>query len=167
MARLRALLGPETALTYRSAESIDPARGSVRLLGVAMDGRGRRVTMEELTLDGLRDDGVVEATARALTARDARNNIAVARLRLAGLTVQRPPAGTEFRPDMLRIDALRVEGFRMTGNSDSTIAEFSVEDYGAGRVGRVSVSGFDMRVPRSGEPGDGGARRAARPGPRR
>jgi len=150
VARLRALLGPETALTYRSAESIDPARGSVRLLGVAMDGRGRRVTMEELTLDGLRDDGVVEATARALTARDARNNIAVARLRLAGLTVQRPPPGTEFRPDMLRIDALRVEGFRITGNSDSTIAEFSVEDYGAGRVGRVSVSGFDMRVPRSG-----------------
>ena len=64
VARLRSLLGPETALAYRSAESIDPARGSVRLLGVAMDGRGRRVTMEELTLDGLRDDGVGEATAR-------------------------------------------------------------------------------------------------------
>ena len=112
---MRALLGPETALTYRAAESIDPARGSVRLLGVAMDGRGRRVAMEELTLDGLRDDGVVEATARAVPRGTARNNVTVARLRLAGLSVQRPPPGTEFRPDMVRIDALRIEGLRITG----------------------------------------------------
>ncbi len=150
VARLRALLGPETTLAYRSAESIDPARGSVRLLGVSMDGRGRRVAMEELTLDGLRDDGVAEATARAVTMRDARNNATIARLRLAGLSVQRPAPGAEFRPDMVRLDALRVEGLRTTGESDATVAEFSVEEYGAGRVGRVSVSGFDMRVPRSG-----------------
>jgi hypothetical protein len=150
VARLRALLGSDTALTYRSAESIDPARGSVRLLGVAMDGRGRRVTMEELTLDGLRDDGVVEATARAVAARDARNSFTVARLRLAGLAVQHPPAGTDFRPDMVRIDALRIEGLRTTGNSNATVADFSVEDYGAGRIGRVSLSGYDQRVPRSG-----------------
>jgi hypothetical protein len=150
VARLRALLGPDTALAYRSAESLDPARGSVRLLGVSMDGRGRRVTMEELTLDGLRDDGVGEATARTVAMRDSRSNATIARLRLAGLSVQRPPPGAEFRPDMVRLDALRIEGLRMTGNSDATIAEFSVEEYGAGRVGRLSMSGFDIRVPRSG-----------------
>lgn len=150
VARLRALLGPDTTLTYRSAETLDPARGSVRLLGVSMDGRGRRVAMEELTLDGLRDDGVGEATARAVTMRDGRNNATVARLRLAGLSVQRPPPGAEVRPDMVRLDALRIEGLRMTGASDATVAEFSVEEYGAGRTGRVSVSGFDMRVPQSG-----------------
>ena len=150
VARLRSLLGPDTTLAYRSAETLDPARGSVRLLGVSMDGRGRRVAMEELTLDGLRDDGVGEATARAVTMRDARNNATIARLRLAGLSVQRPPPGGEVRPDMVRLDALRIEGLRMTGASDATIAEFSVEEYGAGRTGRVSVSGFEMRVPRSG-----------------
>lgn len=150
VARLRALLGPETALTYRSAESLDPARGSVRLLGVAMDGRGRRVAMEELTLDGLRDDGLREATARAVTMDDARGNATVERLRLAGLSVQRPPPGAEFRPDMVRLEALRIEGLRMTGESDATLAEFSVEEYGAGRVGRVSMSGLDMGMPRSG-----------------
>ncbi len=150
VARLRALLGPDTALSYRSAESLDPARGSARLLGVSMVGRGRRVAMEELTLDALRDDGVGEATARAVTMRDGRNNATIARLRLAGLSVQRPPPGAEARPDMVRLDALRVEGLRVTGESDATVAEFSVEEYGAGRVGRVSVSGFDMRVPRSG-----------------
>ncbi|WP_343894453.1 hypothetical protein, partial [Craurococcus roseus] len=150
VARLRALLGPDTALTYRSAETLDPARGSARLLGVSMDGRGRRVAMEELTLDGLRDDGVGEATARAVTVRDGRNNAAVARLRLAGLSVRRPPPGAEVRPDMVRLDALRIEGLRMTGASDATVAEFSVEEYGAGRTGRVSMSGFDMRVPGSG-----------------
>jgi hypothetical protein len=149
VARLRALLGPETALTYRSAESIDPARGSVRLLGVSMDGRGRRVTMEELTLDGLRDDGVAEATARTVAMRDRQGSATVARLRLAGLSVRRPPPGAEFRPDMVRLDALRVEGLRMTGQSDASLAELSVEDYGAGRAGRVSLAGFDVRVPRS------------------
>ena len=150
VARLRALLGPDTALSYRSAESLDAARGSVRLLGVLMDGRGRRVAMEELTLDGLRDDGLREATARAVTMRDSRNNATVARLRLAGLSVQRPPPGVGFRPDMVRLDALRVEGLRVTGESDAAVAEFSVEEYGAVRIGRVSVSGFDMRMPRSG-----------------
>jgi hypothetical protein len=149
VARLRALLGPETALTYRSAESIDPARGSVRLLGVAMDGRGRRATMEELTLDGLRDDGVAEATARTVAVQDAKGGATIARLRLAGLSVQRPPPGAEFRPDMARLDALRIEDMRFTGENDATVAELSVEDYGAGRTGRVSLSGFDMRVPRS------------------
>jgi hypothetical protein len=115
-----------------------------------MDGRGRRVTMEELTLDGLRDDGVGEATARAVAMRDARNNATIARLRLAGLAVQRPAPGAEFRPDMVRLDALRIEGLRMAGDSEATLAEFSVEEYGGGRVGRVSLSGFDVRVPPSG-----------------
>lgn len=150
VARLRALLGPDTALSYRSAESLDPARGSVRLLDVSMDGRGRRMAMEELTLDGLRDDGLREATARAVTMRDARSSATVARLRLAGLSVQRPPSpGAEVRPDMVRLDALRVEGLRVAGESDATVAEFSVEEYGEGRVGRVSLSGLEARAPRS------------------
>lgn len=152
VAQLRSLLGPDTTLTYRSAESIDPARGSVRMLGVVMDGRGagRRLTMEELTLDGLRDDGVAEATARDVATRDRRGSVTVARLRLAGLAVQRPPPGVAFRPDMMSLDTLRIEGLRVTGRSEGTIAEMSVEDYGAGRIGRVSLAGFDMRVPRSG-----------------
>ncbi|MBD0274418.1 MAG: hypothetical protein ICV73_21095, partial [Acetobacteraceae bacterium] len=137
------------ALAYRSAESIDPARGSVRLLDVSMDGRGRRVAMEELTLDGLRDDGLAEATARAVAVRDRQGTATVARLRLAGLSVQRPPPGAGFRPDMVRLDALRIEGLRMAGRSDAVLAELSVEDYGAGRAGRVSLAGFEMRVPRS------------------
>jgi hypothetical protein len=37
----------------------------------------------------------------------------------------------------------------MTGRSDAALAELSVEDYGAGRPGRVSLAGFEMRVPRS------------------
>ncbi len=147
VARLRALLGPETALTYRSAESLDPARGSVRLLDVAMNGRGRRVSMEELTLDGLRDDGLAEATARGVTMRDRQGSATVARLRFAGLSLRRPPPGTEFRPDMVKLDALRVEGLRVAGRSDATVAELSVEDYGAGRAGRVSLSGFEVGAP--------------------
>jgi hypothetical protein len=152
--RLRALIGPETTLTYRTAESLDPAKGSVRLLDVAMEGRGRRVGMDELTLDGLRDDGVGEATARGFTLRDVGNDqrgtMAVARLRLAGLALQRPPPGAEFRPDMLRLDALRMEGVRATGEYPAAAADFAVEDYGAGRPGRVSLSGFEAREPRSG-----------------
>jgi hypothetical protein len=105
--------------------------------------------MEELTLDGLRDDGLGEATARTVAVRDRQGGATVARLRIAGLSVQRPPPGAEFRPDMMSFDALRIEGLRVTGQSDAAVAELSVEDYGAGRPGRVSLAGFDLRVPRS------------------
>ena len=152
VARLRALLGPETALTYRSAESIDPARGSVRLLGVAMDGRGRRVTMEELTLDGLRDDGVVEATARARRGagpRGKRHGRRGCGSRACPCSARRP-APSSGRT-WCSLDALRIEGLRMTGSSDATIAEL----LGGGLRRRPRRPGFarpasTMRAPRSG-----------------
>jgi hypothetical protein len=83
--------------------------------------------------------------------RDRQGSTTVSRLRLAGLSVQRPPPGAEFRPDMVSLAVLRIEGLRMTGRSDATLAELSVEDYAAGRAGRISLAGFEMRAPRSGK----------------
>jgi len=149
--RFRALLGPDTSLTYRSAEVIDPARDGVRLADVVLERPGRRATMEELTLDGLRDDGVAEATARGIVLRDADGGATIARLRLAGLTVRRPPPGEELRPDMLSADLLRIEGLAVAGESEVGIAELVIEDYDPGRAGRLTLSGLDIRAPQAEE----------------
>lgn len=148
--RLRALLGPDTSFSYGKAEVIDPARGSVRLSGVVLERPDRRATIEELTLDGLRDDGVEEATARGIVLRDPDGGATIARLRLAGLTVRRPPPGEELRPDMLSADTLRMEGLAVTSDSEVGIAELAIEEYGPGRTGRVTLSGLDVRTPQAG-----------------
>lgn len=149
--QLRTLLGPDTSLTYGKAEVIDPARGSVRLSDVTLERPGdHRATMEELTLDGLRDDGVGEATARGIVLREPDGGATISRLRLAGLTVRRPPPGEELQPDMLSLDTLRIEGLAATGESEVGIAELTIEDYGSGRTGRVTLSGLDVRTQKAG-----------------
>jgi len=149
--RLRMLLGPDTALTYGKAEVIDPARGSVRLSDVTLERPdGHRITMEELTLDGLREDGVDEATARDVVLREADGGATISRLRLAGLAVRRPPPGEVLKPDMLGFDTLRIERLAATGDSEVGIAELTIEDYGQGRTGRVTLSGLDIRTQEAG-----------------
>ena len=67
VARFRALLGTETRLSYRAAEPIDPATGSVRLLGATLTREGGKAEIEELTLDGLAEARIGAASAREVT----------------------------------------------------------------------------------------------------
>jgi len=147
---LRALLGPDAQLSYGAAEVIDPARGAVRLRGVVLERPNRRVTVEELTLDGLREDGVVEAIARELVLRESNGTARIAHVRVGGLSVQRPAPGEELRPDMLSLASLRLEGLSVEGATPVAIAQLSIEDYGIGRSGRVALEGLEVRDAGSG-----------------
>ena len=149
--QLRTLLGPDATLTYGAVQLIDPAGGAVRLTAVVIERPGRRATIEELTLGGLRDDGVAEADARGVVLQDQDCRSTVARLRLAGVSVRRPAPGEEFQPDMLTTDTIRIEGLEVRAAATTVaIAELAVEDYGSGRTGRLTLAGLDVRVLQAG-----------------
>jgi hypothetical protein len=142
------MLSPTVNFAYRSAEVIDPARGSVRLLGVTLadtndPGRG---TIEELTLADLRDDGVGEVTARGVEVTGADGGFTAARLQVLGLTVRKPAPGESPDPRMASFDAVRLERVTLTGEAQGTLDSLAVEEYGPGRLTRIDLAGLDMRL---------------------
>jgi hypothetical protein len=150
--RLRALLGAETRLAYAGADVIDPARGAVRLREVVLQRDGRRAAIAELSLDGLRDDGITEAILRGVLVQEATpgERMTVERVRIAGLGVAIPPAGQALAPDMLTLDSLRIEGLSVAGETPMAIATLTVEEYGRGRPGRLALEGVEVREPSQG-----------------
>ncbi|MBK1662752.1 hypothetical protein, partial [Paracraurococcus ruber] len=146
VARFRALLGADVALAYRSAAPIDPATGSVRLLGATMARGGSTTAVEELTLDGMGEDRIAAASARDITVTGADASVTrMARLELRGLAAPRgAPA------EALALDSLRIEALTTEGDPQVAIAEIAIEDYGAGRPGRVTVAGIDVLAPQLG-----------------
>lgn len=146
--RLRTMLGADTTVTYASVDIIDPNRGSVRLREVRLRGPDRTATFDELTLDGLRDDGIDEGIARnAYFSNDLQGGASMARLRLVGIRARAPAPGQPFMPSMLSADLVRMEDLRTQGADGLRIAELSVEDYGNGRSGRVTLAGFSVNTP--------------------
>lgn len=151
LGRFRAMLGAETTLTYAAQETIDPLRGSVRLREATLRRPDRTAIFNELTLDGLRDDGIDEGVGRGITLRDNDSPpVTIALVRLAGIRARAPAPGERFMPEMLTADTIRIESLRAEGPSPVTINEITVEDFGTGRNGRVLVSGLDVRVPDQG-----------------
>jgi hypothetical protein len=142
---LRALLGPGTRLTYAAAEVIEPVRGTLRLREVALIQPEGRVTAAELLLDGLRAEAVEEAAARGVVLHGPRGEMRMDALRLAGVSLRHPAGGEAPRPDMVRADALRIEGLTVPGEAPVAIATLVVEEYGAGRPGRARLEGLEIR----------------------
>jgi hypothetical protein len=145
VARFRALLGDGIVLAYRAAEPIDPASGSVRLLGATLSRGEGRLAIEELTLDGLGDQRIGAASARdlVLTGRDT-GTARIARLEL------REMAAPGLVPDALSVGSLRLEALTVEGDQPVAVAELVLEDYAVGRPGRLTVSGLDVLAPQAG-----------------
>ncbi len=151
--QFRQLLGADAQLSYAASEIIDPARGSVRLREVVLTRPDRRAAIAELTLDGLRENGVTEAILRGVLLQEgppgarSTDEARIDRVRIAGLTVVRPPPGQQMQPDAITLDALRIEGLRVQGDTPVVIASLSIEDYGKGRPGRIAMEGLEVRTP--------------------
>ncbi|MDO9713538.1 hypothetical protein [Paracraurococcus lichenis] len=155
VARFRALLGHAATLTYRAAEPIDPATGSVRLLGVVLAREGGKAAIEELTLDGLGEDRIGAASAREVTVTGGDGVLRIARLDLRGL------AAPGQAPQALMLDSLRLETLTLEGDMPVALAEAVLEDVGRGRPARASLSGLDLLLQ---EPGMTGRLRIGRVG---
>jgi hypothetical protein len=107
------------------------------------------MTATELTLGGLREDGVAEAMARDLTMSDDEATVTLARLQLAGLAVQRPDRGQPLLPDQFTLESLRLEGLGVRAKDGTvvTLADTTLEEYGPGRPARLALTGLEVRPP--------------------
>lgn len=141
--RLRGLLGRETRLSYAAAEAQDATGEQARMTGVVLERPGKRVTMDEVTLMGLRQDGVAETVIRGFATTEDGNTVRIGMLRIAGLTVPRTAAGAPPQPDDVTLDSLRLENLRVTGGANVAVNLVTVEGWGANRPARLTVEGVE------------------------
>jgi hypothetical protein len=141
--RLRGLLGAEVRLSYANAQALDAAGEQVRLTGVVLEQPGKRATADEVTLNGLRTDGVAEAVIRGLATEDSGTRVRIGLVRLAGLTVPRA-AGAPPRPEDVRLDGLRLEGVETSGGATMRLATLTFENWVAGQPARFAMEGLEV-----------------------
>jgi len=141
--RLRGLLGREVTLTYASAQATDATGEQVRLTGVVLTRPGKRATIEEVQISGLREDGVAEAVLRGLETQESGSQVRMGMLRLAGLTVPRG-AGGPPQPDQVRLQSMRLENLRITGPANVAVGLATVENWLPGQPGAVSVQDISV-----------------------
>lgn len=143
IARLRGMLGAGVQLSYVAAEALDAAGEQVRMTGVVLQQGSKRATAAEVTIAGLRPDGVTEAVVTGFATREDGTEVRVARLRVAGLTVP-PAAGGPPDPEKVRIEALTLEGVQTSGDLDMRLASVSLENWIAGQPVRFAMVGLAL-----------------------
>ncbi|MBP0462606.1 hypothetical protein J5Y09_01660 [Roseomonas sp. PWR1] len=140
--RLRGVLGSDVRLSYGASQVLDGAGEQVRMTAVVMERGGERMTAEEVTIAGLREDGVGEAVIRGLVVAGG-PDVRIAGLRIAGLTVPRG-AGGPPDPAQVRLDTLRIEGVEATGSSPMRLRVASLENWIAGQPARFAMEGLEV-----------------------
>jgi hypothetical protein len=144
VARFRSLLGPGVRLSYSNAQALDAAGEQVRMSGVVLEREGKRATADEVTLNGLRNDGVAEAVIRGFATTEDGTQVRVAMVRIAGLTVPRDGSGAPPQPEQVRLESLRVEGVETSGEANVRLAIGSFENWVAGQPARFSLEGLEV-----------------------
>ncbi len=128
--RLRGLFDAQTRLSYATVETLDGAGEQVRMTGVVLERPGKRATADEVSINGLRPDGVGEVVVRRLATTEAGNTVNIGRLRLAGLAIQRPASGGPPQPEQVTLDALQLSDLQVTGTTTVTLASLELEGWG-------------------------------------
>ncbi|MBY0337703.1 MAG: hypothetical protein K2X11_13880, partial [Acetobacteraceae bacterium] len=162
VARFRALFGGNVTLRYASAR--DEA-GTVLVSGVEMLRDGERVTIETLSLAGMREDGWDRLEARNM--RGSAADFSLGRLEIAGAARRAARPGADPQPDDFSFDRALIEAFRARDDDEVLFDRLEVTGYGPGRevaatlanlrilpeardtadrveVARMAVSGFDL-----------------------
>lgn len=140
---LRALLGPEVGLRYRSATVLDAAAGDVRLEDVRLRGPGFELQVRSWTARGQRVDGAREWELDPVTWHgDDGLMLSARQVRLSGLAIRSPAPGQAMDLTGLigaiQVDRLAIEGMAL-GLGEVSIGRFAIEDYGLGRLSRVQI----------------------------
>ena len=150
LGQLRAMLGPGTSLSYRSAAEAGP--GAARMRDAEIRTReGERITAQEMVVERPGADAIGALTAQTLTFTTKEGQVtAIGRMELRDFSVQRPAPGATMRPDQMSLGLLRLEALAVQGERPVGIAEILVQDYRAGRAGRATVTGLDVLVPEGG-----------------
>jgi hypothetical protein len=143
--QLRRLLGPEVTLSFDRATATDVA-GSAMLSGAVLRRRGETIRIVEARLEGLRDDGIARLSLRGVALEGGELPLTLDRLDLEGLTVPRPAPGKTLEPGDVRLDLLRLEGWRSAGDVPVNIGAVSLEGFGGGRTGQASLTAIEVRA---------------------
>ena|GEM_PF-1410159 len=139
--RLRAVLGPDTRLSYATAEG--RGEDSARLTGVVMQEPRSRTTVEEAEFEGLRPDGVARLVMRGF-AIEAGEPMAAALIEVHGLSVRQPAPGGRLAPTDLAFDAARIERLRAGNTARVAFDTLELANWGGGRPGRVALDGLQV-----------------------
>lgn len=149
--RLRGLFDARTRLSYATVETLDGGAGEqVRMTGVVLERPGKRATVEQVTLNGLRTDGVDEAVLRGLSTTESGNTVNIGTLRIAGLTVPRDPAGGPPQPEQVRLDSLQLSNLQVAGTTTVTLATLELGGWAAGKPTRFVMEGLQTVQPGAG-----------------
>ncbi len=143
--QLRRLLGADVTLTFDRATATDVA-GSAVLNGAVLRRRGETIRIVEARLESLRDDGIARLSLRGVAMEGGELPLTLDRLDLEGLTVGRPAAGKTVQPGDVRLDLLRMEGWRSAGDVPVNIGSVSIEGFGGGRSGQASLTAIEVRA---------------------
>jgi hypothetical protein len=149
--RLRGLFDAQTRLSYASVETLDGGAGEqVRMTGVVLERPGKRATVEEVTINGLRTDGVAEAVLRGFSTTESGNSVNIGMLRLVGLTVPRNPGGGPPQPEQVNLDTLQLANLQVTGTTTVTLATLELAGWTAGKPSRLVMEGLQTVQPGAG-----------------
>ncbi|WP_338663800.1 hypothetical protein VQH23_01280 [Pararoseomonas sp. SCSIO 73927] len=150
--RLRTALGPGATLEWRERR-VDPVTGAARLAGVSLRQGPNRLTMEEVTLAGLANDRVANATASGVRLEEAKRGDApgpmvatLGRVSLAGLVLPPGAAGTPVDWSAAAIESGTAEGLRVDapGRGEASLGRASVTGYAPGRLGEAVLEGLSF-----------------------
>ncbi len=141
--QLRRLLGADVTLSFDRATATDVA-GSAVLNGAVLRQGNETIRIAEARLEGLREDGIARLSLRGIAIAGGDLPLTLGRLDLEGLVVPRPAAGKRIDPGEIRVDVLRLEGWRSAGETPVNIGAISVENYGGGRVGQGHVTAVEI-----------------------
>jgi hypothetical protein len=144
LARFRGLIGRDVRFSYANAQALDAAGEQVRVSGVVMEREGKRATADELTLNGLRTDGVAEAVVRGFATEEDGTRVRIGLIRLAGLTVPRDGSGAPPQPEQVRLEALRIEGVETSGGNTMRLRVMTFENWIAGQPARFGLEGLEV-----------------------
>ena len=143
--QLRRMLGPEVTLSFDRATATDVA-GSAVLNGAVLRRAAETIRIGEARLEGLREDGVARLSLRGVTMEGGDLPLTLDRLDLEGVTVPRPAPGKTLMPSEVRVDLLRLEGWRSAGEVPVNIGSIAIENFGGGRAGQASVTAIEVRA---------------------
>ncbi|WP_431303557.1 hypothetical protein [Sediminicoccus sp. BL-A-41-H5] len=143
--QLRRMLGPDVTLTFDRATATDVA-GSAVLNGAVLRRREETIRITEARLEGLREDGIARLSLRGVALEGGDLPLTLDRLDLEGVTVPRPAAGKTLMPHDVRVDLLRLEGWRSAGDVPVNIGAIAIENFGGGRTGQASLTAIEVRA---------------------
>ena len=150
IARLRAGLGPDSAVEWRS-RSVDPVTGAARFQGLTIRRHAERLTAEEAVLEGLQADRLGRAVFSGLRFEgpkpaEAPGPMAVTAGRVTFANLLLPAAGQGPAVDWSAFSAgeAQAEGIRVEapGRGDAELGRLSLTGYAPGTVREAVLEGL-------------------------